>query len=376
MKPILASVDCTGEGSLVLWLHGRWSVHEINDIEHMLGHISIKNLRRIVLDGRDLETIDISAAWTLVEFARAAGSAQVETVQRNFKPAQIKIFDIITRLSHHDTGARKLPDPVRTFFVHTGKVAVLTFEGFCDLVGFFGKLCVTVLLTLRHPARLRVRSALYHVNAVGITAIPIVSVMAFLISVVLAYQGALQLDKFGANIYTVNLVGISLLREMGVIITSIIVAGRSGSAFAAQIGVMQVNQEIDAMRTFGLDPFELLVLPRILGILIALPALTFIADVVGLVGTMFICGAQLDIGHAQFMSRLHEAVNAQTFFIGLVKAPVFAMLIGMTGCMQGLKVRGSAEEVGERTTSAVVQSIFLVVLADAAFSVWFTWLGI
>jgi len=192
---------------------------------------------------------------------------------------------------------------------------------------------------------------------------------------VTGYQGATQLQKFGADIFTVDLVAISVLREMGVLITAIMVAGRSGSAFAAQIGVMQVNEEVDAMRSLGLDPYELLVLPRVLGLLIALPLLTFLADIVGLVGAWFVSAALLDISWAQFLSRLEAVVTPHTFFIGLSKAPVFGLLIALVGCQRGMMVRASADEVGRQTTLAVVQSIFVVLVFDALFSVFFTTMG-
>jgi phospholipid/cholesterol/gamma-HCH transport system permease protein len=192
----------------------------------------------------------------------------------------------------------------------------------------------------------------------------------------MGYQGATQLRNFGASIYTIDLVTISILREMGVLLTAIMVAGRTGSAFAAQLGTMQLNQEIDALRTMGVSPFNALILPRLVAIVVALPILTFVANIVGLFG-MYTYGAYaMNITQAQFISRLGEVITPEHFWTGMIKAPVFALIIGMIGCMQGLQVRNSAEDVGRHTTAAVVQSIFLVIIADALFSILFTNMGV
>jgi len=376
MKPILASVSCESDKELVLWLRHDWTVHEVDEIRLMLKDALTANVRHIVIDGSNLESIDLSAAWTLVAFIRSLSALNIEIEPRGFTEKHHKIYDIIKDIKHPTSPPANLCHAARDFFTHIGKVSIAIFKGFLDLEAFFGQLCTSALAVLLNPSRLRWKSVGYHINEIGIRAVPIVSLMAFLISIVLGYQGSVQLQRFGANVFTVNLVAVSLLREMGVIMTSIIVAGRTGSAFAAQIGVMQINQETNAMRTFGLDPFERLILPRILALIITLPLLTFLADIVGLFGTLFVSTALLKLSVPEFMGRLHEAVTAQTFIVGLIKAPVFALMIGMVGCQQGLEVRESAEEVGTHTTSAVVQSIFLVVLADALFSILFTWMDI
>ena len=221
------------------------------------------------------------------------------------------------------------------------------------------------------PKMLRLPSIVRHIHETGVTAIPIVSLIAFLISVVVAYLGAQQLSRFGATIFVVDLVTIAVLREMGVLLTAIIVAGRSGSAFAAEIGVMQLNEEVDALRAMGMNPIELLVVPRVLGLVIALPLLTIVADAMGLAGGGLLSLVQLHIPPEQFIVRLREALSPTTFWAGLVKAPVFALLIAMVGAYRGMQVRESARELGRLTTMAVVQAIFLVILADALFAVLF-----
>jgi phospholipid/cholesterol/gamma-HCH transport system permease protein len=221
------------------------------------------------------------------------------------------------------------------------------------------------------PGALRAPSIVRHVYETGITAIPIVSLIAFLISVIVAYLGAQQLARFGADIFVVDLVTISVLREMGVLLTAIIVAGRSGSAFAAEIGVMNLNEETDALRALGLNPIEVLVLPRVLALIIAMPLLTIIADAMGLAGGGLLSLLDLNIPLPQFMSRVRESLAPTTFWAGLIKAPVFAVLIAMVGTYRGMQVRESARELGRLTTVAVVQSIFMVILADALFAILF-----
>jgi len=208
----------------------------------------------------------------------------------------------------------------------------------------------------------------------GFDAMPIVGLLSFLIGVVIAFQGADQLRQFGAEVFVVNLLGISILREMGVLLTAIIVAGRSGSAFTAEIGTMKVNEEVDAISTIGLDPVEVLVLPRLFALVVTLPLLAFFADMMGLAGGALMSFATLDINLAQFLRQLQSAVAVHHFWVGIVKAPVFAFVIAMVGCYQGLNVARSADSVGRLTTRSVVEAIFLVILLDALFSVLFSYL--
>jgi phospholipid/cholesterol/gamma-HCH transport system permease protein len=221
-----------------------------------------------------------------------------------------------------------------------------------------------------------VPSIVRHVQETGIQALPIVAALAVLISMVITYQGFIQLRKFGAVIYTVDLTVISLLREMGVLVTAIMVAGRSGSAFAAEIGVMKLREELSALKTIGLDPIEVLVLPRILALVITLPLLTFLADVIGLAGGGIMSFLLINISPYQYLTRVQTVADLTTFFVGMIKAPVFACLIAVIGCYQGLSVTGSAESVGRRTTLSVVQAIFLVIMTDAFFSIIFSKVGI
>jgi phospholipid/cholesterol/gamma-HCH transport system permease protein len=252
-----------------------------------------------------------------------------------------------------------------------GRHAVRAAADLLDGLGFIGRASVTFLRSLTSLKRLRPISVARHVYDTGLTAVPIVALIGFLISVIIAYMSAQQLRGLGADIYVVDLVAIGVLRELGVLLTSIIVAGRSGSAYAAELGSMKLNEEVDALTATGVDPFEVLVVPRLLGLTIALPLLTIIADLVGLAGGALLCRYLLDMPLTQFVGRVNYAISPSTFWVGLVKAPVFAVLIGLCGCYRGMLVRDSARELGRLVTVAVVQAIFFVILADALFAVLF-----
>ena len=225
---------------------------------------------------------------------------------------------------------------------------------------------------VRRPGRLRFTALVNQVELTGLNAIPIVCLLSFLVGIVIAFVGADQLRRFGAEIFTVNLLGVIMLREIGVLMTAIMVAGRSGSAYTAQIGTMQVNEEIDALRTLGLDPMDVMVLPRVGGLLISLPILAFLAEIAGLLGGAMMATMVLDVTFTQFIRQLESVVTLNHFAVGMVKAPVFAYIIAIVGCYEGLRVGGSAESVGRMTTKSVVTSIFLVIIADAIFSVIFS----
>lgn len=240
---------------------------------------------------------------------------------------------------------------------------------------FFGHSLVALFSSLLSPHLFRIRSVFHHVFATGISAVPIVALIACLISIVITYQGGGQLRDLGAELYTVDMVTISVLRELGVLLTAIMVAGRSGSAFAAEIGLMKTNQEVDALQVMGKDPFLILVVPRLVALVVALPLLTIVADIVALAAAALICSTILDISFIQFFTRIETNIEFRTFAAGLIKAPFFAVVIALIGCWQGMRVTGSSESLGKHTTKAVVDSIFLVLVLDALFSVLFYRLG-
>jgi len=253
-----------------------------------------------------------------------------------------------------------------------GMSAAAAVEQSVALLTFIGECAVAFAGWLAHPARIRWRPILFNIRSAGFDALPIVGLLAFLLGIVVAYQGADQLRQYGANIFVADLLGLSMLREFAPLITAIIIAGRSGSAYAAQIGAMSVSEEIDAMRTLGIAPLEMLVLPKIIALLIVLPLLTVFADVLGVFGGMLMARAQLDVEFPEFLDRFTKAVSVTDYLIGICKAPVFAGIIAVVGCFQGFRAKGGADSVGRQTTRSVVQAIFLVIVADALFSIAFS----
>ncbi|MBC7657648.1 MAG: ABC transporter permease, partial [Frankiaceae bacterium] len=239
------------------------------------------------------------------------------------------------------------------------------------LIAFGGLTLQTMVRTLMRPAKIRITSTVHHMEQVGLDAVPLVLLLSFMVGAVIAFLGATVLRDFGAEIFVVELVGIAFLREFGVLLTAILLAGRTASAFTAQIGAMQSGEEIDAIRTLGLDPIELLVLPRLFALIVMLPLLTYLAMMAGLLGGMAVCAASLDLSPELFFTRLHENISIRHFWVGLSKAPIFAVVIALIGCLEGFQTEGTAQSVGERTTSSVVQTISLVILLDAAAALFF-----
>jgi phospholipid/cholesterol/gamma-HCH transport system permease protein len=257
----------------------------------------------------------------------------------------------------------------RQLVIQLGKGADNAWHDAIDIITFVGRAASWTVNALIHPDCLRPASISRHVAETGIQALPIIGLMAVMIAVVIGYQGVAQLRPYGGEDFTINLVAVSVLREMGVLLTSIMVAGRSGSAFTAEIGVMQTREEVDALKVMGIEPMQVLVVPRVIALVIALPLLTFFADIMGLIGGAAIAQSLLDVSPTQYLTRLPQVVDGSDLFVGLFKAPIFAFFIAIISCMHGLRVSGSAESVGRETTRAVVKSIFLVIVLDAFFSI-------
>lgn len=354
--------------TLLVRLKGAWCIENIAEIETALSGIPAEQ-PRFVVDFRGIEILDLSGAWLLRRWLDALGN------RVRFEGELPSHFEFIDDVLHHEP-KEQVPPPEPRLTLHTalawvGRNSVWWAKQIRDAVGFFGHVAVNGVQTLPSIKRLRVPSVVRHIYETGIQAIPIVSLIAFLISVIVAYLGAQQLQQFGAEIFTVDLVAIAVLREMSPLLTAIIVAGRSGSAFAAEIGVMRLNDEIDALQSMGVNYFEVLVLPRLAGLVIALPLLTVVADAMGLAGGALLSSVLLDISFEQFLPRMQDALAPTTFWAGIVKTPVFAMVIALVGTYRGLQVRESSRELGRLTTVAVVQSIFLVIFADAVFAIVF-----
>ena len=280
----------------------------------------------------------------------------------------------LTLVAGANLAQKLIAPPTLSLLNKIGRRAWVALQNLLAMLAFVGECAMVLARALAHPRSIRWRPVLHNLQAAGFDALPIVGLLSFLMGVVIAYQGADQLQRFGANIFIVDLVSLSMLRELSPLMTAIIVAGRSGSAYAAQIGTMKVTEEIDALRTIGIGPIELLVLPKMLALIIALPLLTLYADITGVLGGMIMASSKLGVSFDVFLDRIGNAVSLSSFLTGIGKAPVFAAIISFVGCFQGFQVGGSADSVGRQTTVSVVQSIFLVILADALFSVVFNWL--
>jgi phospholipid/cholesterol/gamma-HCH transport system permease protein len=360
---------------LSLELQGDWRATQSQAIEAELRSIDFSGARSAQLDAGS-SRLDLSGAWLLHDFLKRARAAGLEP---RFVGAAPSALALVERTNTGETPAlvrdEEWLNPERAV-EGIGRRAVRSWQGLLATIDFIGRAAAAMLRALTSVRRLRPTSVARHVYETGITAVPIVSLVGFLISVILAYLGAQELSRFGANIFVVDLVTLGVLRELGVMLTAIIVAGRSGSAFAAEIGAMQLNEEVDALRAIGLDPIEVLVVPRMLALLISLPLLTVAADLIGLAGGGLLCRALLDMPMLQYLNRVKDAIADTTFWVGIIKAPVFALLIAGAGCLCGMRVRDSSRELGRLTTLAVVAAIFGVIVADALFAVVFMKLDI
>jgi len=325
---------------------GRWDVARLGAVDPKLRALAPNGVREAAIDLAGLETLDTVGAWIIHRTQRTLAAQGIAVSLVGADPTHGALIERIEKSDVPPPLARPEPNVLLEMLERTGRALLEAVRTLGALLGFVGHVVTTGLRLLVHPSRVRMTSLVNHLEKVGLNAIPIVGLLSFLIGMVIAFQGADQLRRFGAEVFTVNLLGVSILRELGGILTAIIVAGRSGSAFTAQIGTMQVNEEVDAIRTIGLDPVELLVLPRVTALVIALPLLTIYADVMGLVGGLVMAVLVLDMTVLQFAERLQQAVPLWSFWVGLIKAPVFGLLIGMVGCREGLAVQGGAESVG------------------------------
>jgi phospholipid/cholesterol/gamma-HCH transport system permease protein len=357
---------------------GDWVISETPRLDTELSHLRLTDARDVEIDGSGIELLDSAGAWLLLRtkqiFEESGRNVRTFAIPQRFQ----SLVDMIARdhtggpvdphAHHHSLTA--LLERMGRETVRIGKQAY-------EFLGFLGRVTIETFEAVTSPRRELPFPALIHqIEETGLTALPIVGLLAFLLGVVLAYQGADQLKRFGAQIYTIDFLGVGFLRELGGLITAIIVAGRSGSAFTAQIGTMRVNEEVDAMQTLGLNVVEVLVLPRVLGLVIALPLLTFFADVVGIIGGLVMTYFDLGITIPAFMRELSGAITVNTLLVGIIKAPVYAFLIALVGCFEGLRVERNAASVGKLTTRSVVESIFLVIAVDAGFSILFSVVGI
>ncbi|WP_425230793.1 ABC transporter permease [Sphingomonas sp.] len=352
------------------------------DTLHFRGDLSLARLGSLPdqldrFDGR-VSRVDLSAvsridtvgAWVVHRFA-ARHNAQVEGLDEDSQ----MLFDHVVGAEQPVAQAPARPNGLIRFVAEVGAAAVQAGRTMYGLLGFLGATTIAFLNVIRHPSRFRFNATVQRFEVVGVSALGIVGLMSFLIGMVIAQQGAVQLAQFGAEVFTINLVGRLTFREMGVLMTAIMIAGRSGSAFAAQLGTMKLTEEIDAMRTIGVSPVEALVLPRVLAAVLMMPLLAFYSCMIALIGGGVLVWLDQGIPPATYIQRIREVVPITDLYIPLIKAPVFGAIIAVAGCFQGMLVESDAEQVGNRTTAAVVQAIFMVIVIDAFFAVFFTWVG-
>ncbi|MEO1969715.1 MAG: ABC transporter permease [Sphingomonadaceae bacterium] len=354
-------------GGAVLALTGPWLIATIDGVEPRLSAVE-QEIERIDLTA--VAEIDTVGAWIVARSARRLGA---EITGCNDRAERL-----IAEMDEFASDETIRPERPGVFIRVTEKMGDIVYNGRAGaygILGFFGSLIMSSLSVIRHPRRLPGKALVRQLELVGVSALPIIGLMSFLIGIVIAQQGAVQLSQFGAETLTVNLVGRITLRELGVLMTAIMVAGRSGSAFAAQIGTMKLTEEIDAMRTIGISPMEALVIPRILAAVFMMPLLGFYSSVVAIIGGATISNFAIGIPFLTFLQRIQEVVPITDVWVGLIKAPVFGLIVALAGCYNGMRVQGNSEEVGLRTTMSVVSAIFAVIVIDAFFAVFFTNIG-
>ena len=354
----------------VVHCRGAWTLQYLSDLERRSGRLRWPDARDVICDAGEVTAMDTGGALLLQRSLNDMRRLGYTVSLHGLKPEFAELVRLVETRSalNHATGPQR-----SGWEAHLARKVRSRKEAALEAIEFLGEVAVAATQALARPRTIRWRAVLRVVELDGVNALAITGLLTFLVGVVLAYQGAEQLRKFGTNIFVVDLVGISLVREIAPLIVAILIAGRSGSAYAAEIGTMKVTEELDAVRTLGISPINLLVLPRAFALVVALPLLTVYADILGVFGGMLIASGQLNVSFTEFMARFEEAVSVRHLLIGLAKAPFFAVIIALVGCYHGYRIRGGLDDVGRHTTISVVQSIFLVIVFDAICSVVTNW---
>lgn len=355
------------DGGQMLRFGGTLAIATIAKLDDQLRQLSTPIAK---IDLSNIDHIDTVGAWLVYRTARDHDAAIVGADQ----DAQ-KLIQAVSGVDAQPAVSPPTSSRILRMFGEVGAAVIEAATTFVQFIGFIGQIIKAIFELILHPRRFRIHAVVQHFDMVGVRALGIIGLMSFLIGIVIAQQGAVQLRQFGAEVFTVNLVGRLTLRELGILMTAIMVAGRSGSAFAAQIGTMKITEEIDAMRTIGVVPTEALVIPRVLATVVMMPLLGIYSSIVAIIGGGLLCWIALDIPPATFVQRIREVTPITDFYVGMIKAPVFGAIIAIAGCFQGMRVQGNSEEVGLKTTAAVVQAIFLVIVLDAFFAVFFSSVG-
>lgn len=372
------SLNVVGEyDQLELRPTGSWTAAYGDALEHLFAGVAprLARIKAVRLDLAGVTELDTLGAWVLEKLSRQAAAtghpASVVGVSAN----HAGLIEEVHQVNRRPPAPAPRPNPLLERVEDAGRAAFSATEDVAVFLRMLGALAYAILMIIRRPRRLRLTSLVYHLHRVGWQAIPIMVLITFLIGAIIAQQGIFHFRKFGAESYVVDLVGILVLREIGVLIVAIMVAGRSGSSYTAELGSMKMREEIDALSTMGLDPVEVLILPRIVALVCALPILTFIGSMAALYGGGLVAWFYGGMSPAIFIARLHDAISVTHFEVGIVKAPFMALVIGIVACSEGLRVKGSAESLGLQTTTSVVKSIFLVIVLDGFFAMFFASIG-
>ena len=373
--PLLTAVP-SGD-ALELRPAGSWTASNATILERLSNDIApqLDRASAVKVDMTGVHELDTLGAWLLEKLSRRATSAGRRADITGIADNYAGLIDEVRQVNRRTPAPVPAPNPVMAKLGDIGRATTGSSEDIAAFLQMLGAVCIALLGVLRRPRSLRLTSLTYQLYRVGWQAIPIVVLITFLIGAIIAQQGIFHFRKFGADSYVVDMVGILVLRELGVLIVAIMVAGRSGSAYTAELGSMKMREEIDALSTMGLDPIEVLMLPRILALVCALPILSFIGSMAALYGGGLVAWFYGGMGPAIFLARLHDAVSVTHFQVGIIKAPFMALVIGIVACSEGLRVKGSAESLGKQTTTSVVKSIFLVIVLDGLFAVFFASIG-
>lgn len=353
---------------------GFWTIDYVSELQPVVDGMVIDGTADTEVDFRKIERMDTAGAYLASQLLSRLDDSTSQQVLANGNVDSI--LETVNRYKASAAVRKPRPNTLIKIIERIGKASLEALDLAACFVAFIGDITRHLIATIARPARFRFSLTMTQIELSGFNAIPIISLISFLIGIVIAYQGALQLGKLGAEIYTINLLAVTILREMGILLSAIVIAGRSGSTFAAEIGSMKINEELDAMHTIGMNPMEVLVLPRVIGLTISLPILTLIANFFGVIGGGLIVWLVMDISPTMFANQFVSSFSPWTFWVGLIKAPVFAAIIAVIGCYEGMQVSGSAESLGTHTTRAVVESIFLIIVFDALFSIFFGVIGI
>ena len=373
-SPLLTATP--SDDGLELRPSGAWTAANAVELEALSGSVTaeIDRAKALKLDMAGLRELDTLGAWLLEKMSRraaAVGSAKIVGIADNY----VGLIEEVRHVNRHNPPPPRLPNPIAAKLDDVGRATLGAQDDIAAFLQMLGSLFLALVGVLRRPRSLRLTSMVYQLHRVGFQAIPIMVLITFLIGAIIAQQGFFHFRKFGADAYVVDMVAILVVREIGVLIVTIMVAGRSGSAYTAELGSMKMREEIDALRTMGFDPVDVLILPRVLALVVALPILTFFGSIAALYGGGLVAWLYGGMSPEMYMARLREAISVTHFSVGMIKAPFMALVIGVVACSEGLQVKGSAESLGLQTTTSVVKSIFLVIVLDGVFAIFFASIG-